>query len=251
MLRLVKFLDFSFLYLSKSAILNRLSNGDFKNCSLHFIAASSFYNKFCDLRLRDFWNRGILVADSRPLSLYLRTKKSDLSQIRGTDFMRDFLSYYSSNSFLIGGDPNSIRVIRDVFEGINPKLKIVGTIHPAISSLNLKEELIFWSQEIQQSEATCVWIGLGSPKQDYVAQELSLLIEPPIIAVGAAFDYLSNLKTEAPILFRIFFLEWLFRLISEPNRLWKRYLLGNFYFITLIVRDISRNLSEYFVKSCD
>ena len=128
-------------------------------------------------------------------------------------------------------------------------MKIVGTLHPEINTLDLKKELVIWTQQIEQSKADCVWIGLGSPKQDFVAQELALLIEQPIISVGAAFDYLSNSRPEAPQFLRILYLEWLYRLLAEPSRLWRRYIFGNLYFTRLIVIDISKNLPKSFVNS--
>ena len=102
--------------MSQSVLLDKLSEGAFKRCSLHFVAASTFFERFCGLRFQHIWSKGILIVDSRPLARYLQMKQKGLNQIRGTDFMRAFLSFYDSKSFLIGGNQNSTTKIREIFE---------------------------------------------------------------------------------------------------------------------------------------
>jgi N-acetylglucosaminyldiphosphoundecaprenol N-acetyl-beta-D-mannosaminyltransferase len=77
-----------------------------------------------------------------------------------------------------------------------------------------------------------VWVGLGTPKQDFVAHELASRLDSTIVAVGAAFDFYSGTKKQAPRWIQATYLEWLFRLLSEPKRLWKRYLIGNIGFVS-------------------
>ena len=70
-----------------------------------------------------------------------------------------------------------------------------------------------------------VWVGLSTPKQEYwMSEHLKRIDAPVMIGVGAAFDFLAGLKPQAPVVMRRNGLEWLYRLVTEPRRLWRRYL---------------------------
>ncbi len=114
------------------------------------------------------------------------------------------------------------------------KMHIVGTFAPAFNLIGAKEDSLRL-KEINQAAPDILWVGLGSPKQDYwMAQHRDLLDVPVMIGVGAAFDFLAGIKPQAPKWMQHCGLEWLFRLCCEPQRLWKRYLIGNVYFIYLL-----------------
>src|SRR5262249_38712011 len=69
-----------------------------------------------------------------------------------------------------------------------------------------------------------VWVGLSTPKQEFwMASHLGRIEAPVMIGVGAAFDFLAGTKRQAPLWMQRNGLEWLFRLCSEPRRLWRRY----------------------------
>ncbi len=80
-----------------------------------------------------------------------------------------------------------------------------------------------------------IFIGIGSPNQHILA--LKIKKEKPIVCVGAAFDFLSGAKKQAPKWLGDFGLEWLFRLIQEPKRLWKRYLVDGIIFVFLVLKQ--------------
>ncbi|HDD25428.1 MAG TPA: glycosyltransferase, partial [Chloroflexi bacterium] len=81
-----------------------------------------------------------------------------------------------------------------------------------------------------------VWVGLGSPKQErWMAAHVSRLTAPVLIGVGAAFDFHAGRKKQAPRWMQRSGLEWLFRLLTEPRRLWRRYLVNNPIFVTLVL----------------
>ena len=89
--------------------------------------------------------------------------------------------------------------------------------------------------EINASGADVVWVGVGSPKQEYwMARMRPLLQAPVLIGVGAAFDFHSGAVRQAPRWMQSSGLEWLFRLASEPRRLWRRYLVDNPWFLFAI-----------------
>jgi N-acetylglucosaminyldiphosphoundecaprenol N-acetyl-beta-D-mannosaminyltransferase len=90
---------------------------------------------------------------------------------------------------------------------------------------------------LNQSQADVIWVGLGAPRQDiWMYKYRPLLNAPVLIGVGAAFDFLSGNKRQAPRLLQNSGLEWLFRLVNEPRRLWRRYLIYNLRFISIILK---------------
>ncbi|MFA5088267.1 MAG: WecB/TagA/CpsF family glycosyltransferase, partial [Candidatus Omnitrophota bacterium] len=98
--------------------------------------------------------------------------------------------------------------------------------------------------EINCREPDILWVGLGSPKQDFWMKEnRDKLTAPVMVGVGAAFDFISGTKKQAPKWMQRSGLEWFFRLCCEPRRLWKRYLVGNSKFIFFLLRDWWRGAS--------
>jgi len=94
---------------------------------------------------------------------------------------------------------------------------------------------------INEAAPDIVWVGLSTPKQEYwMAEHFNRLAAPVLIGVGAAFDFHSGLKRQAPRWMQQSGIEWLFRLASEPRRLWKRYLQNNPAFVWLALEEIWR-----------
>ncbi|PIY70747.1 hypothetical protein COY88_03945 [Candidatus Roizmanbacteria bacterium CG_4_10_14_0_8_um_filter_35_28] len=113
-----------------------------------------------------------------------------------------------------------------------PKLKTI-----VLPDLNYKKvnntDVNLLSTTLSKYKKSIIFIGIGSPAQHLLLTKLKQ-IEKPIIAVGAAFDFISGAKKQAPAFFQRAGLEWLFRLINEPRRLWKRYLIYAPLFIFLV-----------------
>jgi exopolysaccharide biosynthesis WecB/TagA/CpsF family protein len=99
-----------------------------------------------------------------------------------------------------------------------------------------KEEL---AQRISESGAALVFVGLGCPRQETFAFEFRDTLAMPIVAVGAAFPFLAGLIPQAPPWMQNAGLEWLFRLCSEPLRLWRRYLFLNPAYLFLVALQAS------------
>jgi N-acetylglucosaminyldiphosphoundecaprenol N-acetyl-beta-D-mannosaminyltransferase len=83
-----------------------------------------------------------------------------------------------------------------------------------------------------------IWVGLGTPKQDWESARLAGDVAAVFIAVGAAFDFIAGEKKQAPMWMQRNGLEWLFRLAVEPRRLWKRYLFGNARFLRAMIKEM-------------
>ena len=201
---------------------------------LHFIAVSSINASNSQPELRRILNDGYSIVDSKPLALALRMLGYDCRNMRGTDFLR--LAIESERGmnrhFFIGSTQETIEKIRMKAATINRLFEITGSISPDFRA-DFADQYKEWNFLIQKSKATIIWIGLGSPKQDFVAADLARHFDLNTIAVGAAFDFFSGTKKEAPRIFQRASLEWLYRLISEPTRLWRRYLIGNLIFLRI------------------
>lgn len=142
--------------------------------------------------------------------------------------------------FLYGGTSEVIERLESVLEERHPGLRIVGSEAPPFRAMT-PAELDAAAARIRASGADLLWVGLGTPKQDVVAEHLRLQgAAPVILCVGAAFDFISGAKRRAPRWMQRAGLEWLHRLGSEPRRLWRRYLIGNVSFIVGVARDLVR-----------
>src|SRR5262249_11425511 len=96
------------------------------------------------------------------------------------------------------------------------------------------EEKSQLADRIRTSGAAIVLVGLGCPRQEAFAYEFRKVLDLPILAVGAAFPFIAELLTQAPPWMQNAGLEWLYRLLSEPRRLWRRYLFLNPTFMALL-----------------
>jgi N-acetylglucosaminyldiphosphoundecaprenol N-acetyl-beta-D-mannosaminyltransferase len=107
-----------------------------------------------------------------------------------------------------------------------PKLEIAGCEPSKFRKLSESERLEV-ANRIKSSGADAVFLGLGCPRQEVWAYEYRDLLSMPILAVGAAFDFFAGNLPQAPKILQDNSLEWLYRLIQEPKRLWRRYLILN------------------------
>lgn len=114
-----------------------------------------------------------------------------------------------------------------------PKLQVAG-MQPSKFRQTTFEEKQQIAAEIKASGAKITLVGLGCPRQEVWAYEYRELLSMPLLAVGAAFDFHAGLLPQAPKVMQNLGLEWLFRLIQEPQRLWKRYVLLNPHYVWLL-----------------
>jgi N-acetylglucosaminyldiphosphoundecaprenol N-acetyl-beta-D-mannosaminyltransferase len=124
--------------------------------------------------------------------------------------------------------------LRGRFEG----LRIVGSYSPPFRALTPSEDDAV-VQRINDAAPDILWVGLSTPTQErWMAEHLGRIQAPVMVGVGAAFDFNAELKPQAPPWMQAAGLEWLFRLGSEPRRLWRRYLRNNPLFVWYILRQI-------------
>jgi N-acetylglucosaminyldiphosphoundecaprenol N-acetyl-beta-D-mannosaminyltransferase len=159
-------------------------------------------------------------------------------RVYGPDLFLDVMALGRTASlkhFLLGSTPEVLVNLEVQLRALLPGVDIVGASSPPFRSLTEIEELK-QLELLASSGAQIVWLGLGTPKQDWEAARLSASIPAVFCAVGAAFDFVAGNKNQAPHWMQKRGLEWLFRLCSEPRRLWKRYLFGNVRFAKAVIK---------------
>lgn len=189
-----------------------------------------------DSELMEIFNAsGLVTADGMPLVWILRSRGyANQTRVYGPDLMLEICRSsveHGYRHFMYGGAPgvaeSLAKILADTMDGI----QIVGTHSPPFHELTEAEdsEIV---REINSARPDIVWVGLGTPKQErWMADHLKRLNASVLIGVGAAFDFLSGNKAQAPRWMRNNGLEWAFRLATEPRRLWKRYLIYNPWFL--------------------
>jgi N-acetylglucosaminyldiphosphoundecaprenol N-acetyl-beta-D-mannosaminyltransferase len=136
--------------------------------------------------------------------------------------------------FLYGGTSQALNKLELNFKKRFPRLKIAGTYSPPFRNLSNKEEIMV-NEMLNTCHPDILFVGLGAPKQEkWMARHCPKLNVPVTMGVGAAFDFISGEKKQAPRWMQDAGIEWLFRLVYEPRRLWKRYLWGNLIFCFLL-----------------
>jgi N-acetylglucosaminyldiphosphoundecaprenol N-acetyl-beta-D-mannosaminyltransferase len=186
--------------------------------------------------LRSLFNAsGLTTPDGMPLVWISRLQGfGHVRRVYGPDLMLTLCEHSLDKGYrhyFYGGQTGVAEQLRARLERRFPGLQVAGTHCPPFRPLNPAED----SEDVERiraGRADIVWIGMSTPKQDiWAAEHVQMLGGPVIIAVGAAFDFVSGRKRQAPRWMRQAGLEWLFRLLQEPRRLWRRYLLYNPLFV--------------------
>lgn len=128
--------------------------------------------------------------------------------------------------FIYGSRQDVLTPLCRNLQEMHPNLNIAGVQSSFFRPISTEEKMEI-IQKIKQSGARLVFVGLGCPRQEVWVYEYREALAMPLIAVGAAFDFHAKIIPQAPPVMQKLGLEWLYRLIKEPRRLWKRYLLLN------------------------
>ena len=184
----------------------------------------------------------LVVADGMPVVWLGRLHGHFMPRrVYGPELMLRFCKETASagyRHYLLGGAPGVPEQLARSIEKACSGITIVGTHSPPFRASTSEEdaELI---ENINRAAPDVLWVGLGTPKQEmWMRRHRDKLRVPVTIGVGAAFDFLSFRKRQAPVWMQERGLEWLFRLLQEPRRLWKRYSFGGFEFIFLVTLEL-------------
>lgn len=166
-----------------------------------------------------------------------------MGRVYGPDFMLEIcrLSLRKGYThFLYGGKEGVAEKLRASLRSRFPGIRVVGTYTPPFRPLNCEEEEDLINR-LDDLKPDFIWVGLSTPKQEkFMAEYLDRLNARLMIGVGAAFDIHTGNIADAPNWMKSSGLQWLHRLLQEPRRLWRRYLINNPMFIIKIVLQLLR-----------
>lgn len=180
-----------------------------------------------DARLRAVFNRSSLsVPDGMGTVWFLRLMGKKAGRVYGPDLMLAASKRGEGQGwrhFFLGGAPGVAERVIARLQKNTSNIQVAGVLAPPFGS-QYSSDLAAMVTQINLSKADILWVALGSPKQEmWMAENRDKLETATLIGVGAAFDFLSGAKAQAPVWMQRAGLEWLFRLITEPRRLWRRY----------------------------
>ena len=180
----------------------------------------------------------LVVPDGQPvrwaLNLLHGTDLTD--RVYGPNLMLQTCAMAAENNlavYLLGGTEELLAKLAKSLTGQFPSLEIARARPSKFRTLDQaeKQELI---DDINDSGASIICVGLGCPRQEIWAYEFKDHINMPVLAVGAAFNFHAGELDQAPAALQRYGLEWAFRLVKEPARLWRRYLILNPYYLSLL-----------------
>jgi N-acetylglucosaminyldiphosphoundecaprenol N-acetyl-beta-D-mannosaminyltransferase len=184
------------------------------------------------------------VPDGQPLVWAINALGHRLSKrVYGPELMARACSRAASTGqrfYLYGGrDQSALFQLALSLRRHHPGIKIVGGYSPPHRPLTETERSSVVSA-INAARPDVVWVGIGVPKQEkWMAEMRPLLDAPVLVGVGAAFDFHAGLVPQAPNLLQEAGLEWAYRLVHEPRRLWRRYLRYNPRFVAAFARQLA------------
>ena len=179
-------------------------------------------------------NAFIVLPDGAPVARTgIRKGYSEVNKVSGADFFEQIIKTTenrSINHFFYGNSKENLDKLISYLRENYTYLKIVGYEPSKFRDLS-NEEICELKNKIKQSKADIVWVALGAPKQEFFCVNMCKDSNACWIAVGGAFNTIANIIPRAPKWMQNHSLEWFYRFIKEPKRLFKRYFIGNIKFI--------------------
>ena len=209
----------------------------FAFCTVHTLVESQD-----EPRLASAINNAVACPDGMPLVWLCRLKGArSTHRVYGPDATLALCEYGVSRGwrhYFYGSTEETVKALAQSLTQRFPGLQVAGYYSPPFRQLIPEEDEAIVAQ-INAASPDLVWVGLGMPKQElWMAEHAPRLDAPVVLAVGAAFDFHSGVKRQAPRWMQKSGLEWLFRLSQEPGRLWRRYPIGNTRFLWLLFREL-------------
>jgi exopolysaccharide biosynthesis WecB/TagA/CpsF family protein len=164
------------------------------------------------------------------------------STVQGYELMQRLCERAAASKvsiYLYGSSEATLAALRSNLEQEYPGLIVAGIESPPFRPLTPEEDAAM-VERVNASGAGLIFIGLGCPKQDHFAADHLDRIRGVQICVGAAFDFLAGTKPMAPIWMQKTGTAWIYRLVQEPQRLWKRYLVTNSIFLRRLAKELFR-----------
>ena len=173
---------------------------------------------------------GLTTPDGMSLVWLCRLKGyRQVERVYGPDLMLALCERSAAQGhrhFFYGASPDVLEALTARLSARLPGLDVAGTLAPPFRPLT-REEDEDTVRRINEARPDVLWVGLSTPKQErWMADHIGRVAAPVLIGVGAAFDFHAGVKRQAPRWMQRNGLEWFFRLLSEPQRLWRRYLVN-------------------------
>jgi N-acetylglucosaminyldiphosphoundecaprenol N-acetyl-beta-D-mannosaminyltransferase len=189
-------------------------------------------------------NADLITPDGLPLTWGLKLLyglKQD--RVAGMDLLPDLLKRSEQKSipvYFYGGTEEMLSKTKEYSEKHYPSLKIAGMYSPPFRALSVEEEQSI-IKKINVSGAKFVFVALGCPKQEKWMASMKGLVNACMIGIGGALPVLVGMQKRAPLWMQKYGLEWLYRLLQEPKRLFKRYAVTNTLFLWLLFKVVVKN----------
>jgi N-acetylglucosaminyldiphosphoundecaprenol N-acetyl-beta-D-mannosaminyltransferase len=188
----------------------------------------------------------LVTPDGMPIVVLGKLQGRNVSRVCGPDLLPQVIDKGRATGlshYFFGGGEGIAKDLVEAMRGRFPGVNIVGWETPPFRPLSEQENSSIL-ERIQQSGADVVWVGLGTPKQEYWMHRMAALSSATFIGVGAAFDFHTGKVSRAPKWMQAAMLEWLYRFAAEPRRLWRRYLvLAPKFAFQVVAQGITRRFS--------
>jgi N-acetylglucosaminyldiphosphoundecaprenol N-acetyl-beta-D-mannosaminyltransferase len=181
----------------------------------------------------------LTVADGQPLVWYSRLRRRGVPErVTGVDLIVALCSMAATEGFgvyLLGAEGEVVERVADRLTEAHPKLKICGIADGYFGS----DEASSRARTVRDSGADILFVAMGVPRQErFLEEHWASLGVSLAVPVGGGFEVIAGTKKRAPVWIQRAGLEWLYRVVQEPRRLWKRYLVTNTQFLYLSVLDL-------------
>jgi N-acetylglucosaminyldiphosphoundecaprenol N-acetyl-beta-D-mannosaminyltransferase len=206
-----------------------------------------------DTHLRDsLLECDVLLADGQSVVWASRLLRRRLPErVAGIDLFERLLELAARDGwsvYLLGARPDVLATLQQRLGERFPALKIAG----ARDGYFAGTEGSSVAADIRQSGADMLFLGMTSPKKEIFLGDYGATLGAPVLhGVGGSFDILAGITKRAPVRWQRLGLEWLYRVLQEPRRLWRRYLTTNATFIALVLRELVRRQPPYQHSSGD
>jgi N-acetylglucosaminyldiphosphoundecaprenol N-acetyl-beta-D-mannosaminyltransferase len=220
-----------------------LSDKTTRSHSMALVNVNCCVSALLDRRLPPLYNNADIVGvDSMPFLKWARAfYKKDCDRFYAPDLMLEVSSKakeYGYTFFLYGGSPGAPDKMEEYLRQRYDGIKIVGKYSPPFCALTEEEDAAACDM-INQAKPDFLWVGLGSPKQDFWISEHREKIRGTImVASGATFDFFSGRIKQAPQWIRNAGFEWLYRMMKDFRRLWVRYTVYNVIFLVMFALQL-------------
>jgi len=180
----------------------------------------------------------IINADGMPIVWASRLIGKKLKErVTGIDLMENLIRYAADKGYrpyFLGAREEVVNKVIEIYRSRYPGLKIAGYRNGYWKP----EEEDSVAAAIQNSKADILFVAMGSPKKEiFLRKYLSGMQVPFVMGVGGSFDVVAGHTKRAPLWMQNCGLEWFFRFLQEPRRMWKRYLIGNTRFLLLVMKE--------------